>query len=218
MTLRSSQAAIRAQCMAQDFVCSSDPTAACVFFGRCTARTRVSRSLIFICGKRSMREVCRNSAIGLASWWLCAAHAIAMSQGPIPLDIKQIDGKPAACLPMSDEVGSDPIQVRGVDVDRRTGPVSPVVMYWALEIPASAKPVYLKPGECLVYGQTVAGAIVHVQPKTLDVNKFYSVSIVPGGDYGPVYSSSFCVLKQADGGIHIAVPGAVPDLCTSVGY
>ncbi|KFX62406.1 hypothetical protein KBK24_0128565 [Burkholderia sp. K24] len=165
-----------------------------------------------------MRALLQNIAIGCLSCWLCVSHAMATSHGPIPLDIKQIDGKPAACLPMSDEVGSDPIQVRGIDVDRRTGPVSPVVMYWALEIPASAKPVYLKPGECLVYGQTVAGAIVHVQPKTLDVNKFYSVSIVPGGDYGPVYSSSFCVLKQADGRIHIAVPGTVPDPCASVGY
>jgi hypothetical protein len=142
-----------------------------------------------------------------------------MSHGPIRLEIRQIDGKPAACLPMSDDVGSDPIQIRGVGVSRRTGPVSPAVIYWDLDVPANAQPMYLKRGECVVYGQTVAGAIVNTPPKTLDVNKYYGFTIIPAGDdAGPVYSSVFCVLKQADGGIRIAAPAKGQNPCGSLGF
>lgn len=165
-----------------------------------------------------MKKILRSSAMAGLSCWLFASCAVATSHGPIRLDVRQIDGKPAACLPASDDVGSEPIQIRGVDVTRRTGPVSPVVMYWALEIPASAPPVYLKRGECLVYGQAVTGAIVRTSPKTLDINKFYSISIVPGGDYGPVYSSAFCVVRQAGGGVRIAMPGQEGNPCASAGY
>lgn len=146
---------------------------------------------------RSVREILRSSAVAFLSCWLFTSCAVATSHGPIRLDIRQIDGKPAACLPASDDTGSDPIQIRGVDVTRQTGPVSPVVTYWALEVPGSAPPVYLKRGACLVYGQTVAGAVVRAAPRALDINKFYSISIVPGGGYGPVYSSAFCVIRQA---------------------
>lgn len=144
-----------------------------------------------------MRKILLGSAVACISSLVFTACAVATSHGPIRLDIRQIDGKPAACLPASDDTGSDPIQIRGVDVTRQTGPVSPVVTYWALEVPGSAPPVYLKRGECLVYGQTVAGAVVRAAPRALDINKFYSISIVPGGDYGPVYSSAFCVIRQA---------------------
>uniref|UniRef100_UPI0038D2406C hypothetical protein n=1 Tax=Burkholderia cepacia TaxID=292 RepID=UPI0038D2406C len=101
---------------------------------------------------------------------------------------------------------------------RQTGPVSPVVTYWALEVPGSAPPVYLKRGACLVYGQTVAGAVVRAAPRALDINKFYSISIVPGGGYGPVYSSAFCVIRQAGGGVRIATPGQEGNPCASAGY
>lgn len=141
----------------------------------------------------------RSCAMVGVSCCLLASRADAMSHGPVRLDIRQIDGKPAACLPASDDTGSDPIQIRGVGVTRQTGPVSPVVTYWELEVPERAPPVYLKRGECLVYGQTVAGAVVRAAPRALDINKFYSISILPGGDHGPVYGSVFCVIRQAGG-------------------
>ncbi|WP_434107970.1 hypothetical protein [Paraburkholderia caffeinilytica] len=162
-----------------------------------------------------MKTMFLMGAAGVLAWCLCVAHALAMSHGPIRLDIKQVDGKPAACLPMSDDLGSDPIQIHGVGVSRATGAVSPDVIYWDMEVPASAQPVYLKRGECLVYGQNVAGAVAYTQPKTLDIDKFYGFSIIPGGDYGPVYSSVFCVLKQADGGVRIIQPTKGQHQCPS---
>ncbi|OXJ26220.1 hypothetical protein CFB82_34105 [Burkholderia sp. HI2714] len=165
-----------------------------------------------------MRKILLSSAVACISSLVFTSCAVATSHGPIRLDIRQIDGKPAACLPASDDTGSDPIQIRGVGVTRQTGPVSPVVTYWALEVPESAPPVYLKRGECLVYGQTVAGAVVRAAPRALDINKFYSISILPGGDYGPVYGSAFCVIRQAGGGVRIATPGQEGNPCAPAGH
>jgi hypothetical protein len=75
--------------------------------------------------------------------------------------------------------------------------------------------VYLKRGECLVYGQPVAGAIVHTPSKTLDVDKTYGFSIIPVEDYGTVYGAGFCVLKQVGGGVRIVQPAKGQDLCPS---
>ncbi|MFM0645432.1 hypothetical protein PQR14_13980 [Paraburkholderia bryophila] len=141
-----------------------------------------------------------------------------MSQGAIELDIKAIDDKPAVCLPVSDDTGSDPVRIRRVGVSRATGTVSPDVIYWDVDVPASAQPVYLKRGECLFYGETLPGAIVNTSPKPLDVNKFNGITIMPAGDYGPVYSSAFCVLTQADGTIRVAVPTQVQSPCGSLSF
>ncbi|WP_254602209.1 hypothetical protein [Burkholderia lata] len=165
-----------------------------------------------------MRNMLRSCAMVGVSCCLLASRADAMSHGPVRLDIRQIDGKPAACLPESDDTGSDPIQIRGVGVTRQTGPVSPVVTYWELEVPERAPPVYLKRGECLVYGQTVAGAVVRAAPRALDINKFYSISILPVGDYGPVYGSAFCVIRQAGGSVRIATPGQEGNPCAPAGH
>ncbi|MFL9993411.1 hypothetical protein PQR34_22465 [Paraburkholderia sediminicola] len=130
------------------------------------------------------------------------------------LDIKQIDGKPAACLPVNDDRARDKIRIRMVGVGRSTGPVSPVITYWGLEVPQDAKPVYMKRGECLVYGQTIEGANVMTKPIALDFNKTYDFAIIPAWDGGgPVYGASFCVLKRADGGVRIAVPEKVQNPC-----
>lgn len=160
-----------------------------------------------------MRQIFRNSAICFLSWWLCTTCAIAMSRGPILLEIKQVEGKPAACLPMNDDQGDQPIQIRMVGVSRPTGPASPDIIYWGLEVPGNAKPVYLKRGECLVYGQSLDGAVVQTQPRTLDVNKTYDFAIIPGGDDGSVYGAGFCVLKQTGGAVRIIQPAKGQDLC-----
>lgn len=162
----------------------------------------------------SMRKLLRNAAIGSASWWLCLSHAIAMSEFPIVMDIKQIDGKPAACLPVNDDRGPDMIQIRMVGVGRSTGPVSPVITYWGLEVPADAKPFYLKRGECLAYGQIIEGANVMTPPKPLDFNKSYDFAVIQAGkSAGPAYGAVFCVLKLPDGGVRIAVPQKVQNPC-----
>lgn len=165
-----------------------------------------------------METIFRNSATGFVLYLLCLSCAIAMSHGPIRLEIKQVDGKTAACLPMSDDIGSDPVQIRRVGVSRATGKVSPDVIYWDVDVPASAQPVYLKRGECLFYGETLPGAIVNTSPKPLDVNKFYGFTIIPAGDYGPVFGSAFCVLKQADGTIRVAMPTQVQSPCGSLSF
>jgi hypothetical protein len=160
-----------------------------------------------------MQTIFRSSAICFLFWWLGCTNAMATSEAPIDLDVKQIDGKPAACMPVNDERAKDSIQIKMVGVARPTGPASPDITYWWFELPATAKPVYLKRGECLLYGQTIEGAIVHTPPKALDVNRTYYISIIPGGDYGPTYSAAFCVLKQPDGRVDIAVPQNVQNPC-----
>lgn len=161
-----------------------------------------------------MRKIFRNSVIGILSSWLCVAHAMAMSEFPIMMDIKQIDGKPAACLPVNNDRGPDTIQIKMVGVGRSTGPVSPVITYWGLEVPADAKPFSLRRGECLVYGQTIEGANVTTPPKPLDFNKSYDFAVIQAGkSAGPVYDAVFCVLKLPDGGVRIAVPQKVQNPC-----
>ncbi|HHX4057686.1 MAG: hypothetical protein ACN6QT_29855 [Burkholderia contaminans] len=153
-----------------------------------------------------MQTIFRSSVLGVLACLLCLSRAMATSEAPIELEIRQVDGNPAACLPLNDERAESVIQIRSVGVARPTGPASPDVTYWWFDMPAEAKPVYLKRGECIVYGQRVNGAIVRTQPKPLDLNRTYYISIIPGGDSGPVYSAAFCTLKQPGGGVHIAVP------------
>jgi hypothetical protein len=165
-----------------------------------------------------MQTICRNSLIGVTLCWLCASCATAMSHGPIDLDVKEIDGKPAVCLPASDDTGSDPIRISRVGVSRETGVAAPSVDYWDEVVPASAPAAYLKRGECLIYGQTVPGAIINTRAKPLDANKYYTAAIIPAGESGPVYGAIFCVLRQANGAIRIAVPAKQHNPCGSLGY
>ncbi|MBZ5790724.1 hypothetical protein K8353_11460 [Burkholderia contaminans] len=158
----------------------------------------------------------RSSAPGLLASLSCLARAMAASEAPVELEIRQIDGNPAACLPVSDARAEGVIRIRSVGVARPTGPASPDVTYGWFEMPAGAEPVYLRPGECLVYGQAVKGAIVRTPPKPLDLDRTYSVSIIPGGGFGPVYGAAFCTLRPAGGGVHIAVPQQDRNPCAVV--
>ncbi|VWD05227.1 MULTISPECIES: hypothetical protein [Burkholderia] len=153
-----------------------------------------------------MRTIFRSSVLGVLACVLCLSRAMAASEAPVELEIRQVDGNPAACVPVNDERAEPVIRIGTVGVARPTGPASPDVTYWWVEMPAEATPVYLKRGECLVYGQSVKGAIVRTPPKPLELNRTYYISIIPGGDAGPVYSAAFCTLKRPGGGVHIAVP------------
>lgn len=85
-----------------------------------------------------MHRIFRNSVIGVL-WCGCVAQAGAMSRGPVPLDVKRIDGKPAACIPTSDE-GQAEMRLGFIGVSRATGPVSPDVIYWQVEVSDNVPP------------------------------------------------------------------------------
>ncbi|AIO66475.1 hypothetical protein [Burkholderia oklahomensis] len=162
-----------------------------------------------------MHRIFRNSLICMLSCW-CIAQAGAMSKGPVPLDVKRIDGKPAACIPMSDDGGKSSMRLGFVGVSRATGPTSPNVIYWQIEVPDDAPPIYLKRGECIVYGQSIPGATVLTPPKPFDFDKWYNFAVMPGGeDDGPIYRGSFCVRKKPGGGGRVVLPSEGGDTCSS---
>lgn len=88
----------------------------------------------------------------------CAmSSAVAMSRGPVRVDIKRIDGQPAARIPESDDTGNEWVRLHIAGVGRATGPASPAVVYWVITVPDDVPPVYLKRGECVVFGQRSPG-------------------------------------------------------------
>ncbi|AVR26647.1 hypothetical protein [Burkholderia thailandensis] len=160
-----------------------------------------------------MHRIFRNSALCVVLS-LCVAQATAMSRGALLLDIKEVDGKPAACIPTNDEEFETVVQLDFIGVSRSTGPTTPGINYWEAQVPTHAKPVYLKRGECIVYGQYIEGARVDTPPKPLDVGKTYYFAIIPRGEApGPVYGAGFCVLKRTGGGTQIVQPTKDNDPC-----
>ncbi|WP_241014688.1 hypothetical protein [Burkholderia sp. Ac-20379] len=151
----------------------------------------------------------------IAAYCASAPVAHATSTMPLALEIRQIGGKPAACLPASD-AAADPVRIRYVGVSRSTGPASPSVIYWDVRIPDDAPPVTLRRGECIVYGQTLPGATVRTPPKPLDADRFYGFGIMPAGSYGPTYDGGFCLLTQPGGGVRLATPRKDEDPCDQV--
>lgn len=161
-----------------------------------------------------MHRIFRNSVIGVL-WCGCVAQAGAMSRGSVPLDVKRIDGKPAACIPTSDE-GQAEMRLGFIGVSRATGPVSPDVIYWQVEVSDNVPPVYLKRGDCIVYGQSIPGATVLTPPKRFDVGKWYNFAVMPGGKAeGPIYRGTFCISgKQGDSG-RVVLRSENKDACSS---
>ncbi|KGS19284.1 putative lipoprotein [Burkholderia pseudomallei MSHR5569] len=78
-----------------------------------------------------------------------------MSRGPVRVDIKRIDGQTAARIPESDDTGNEWVRLHIAGVGRATGPASPAVVYWVITVPDDVPPVYLKRGECVVFGQRI---------------------------------------------------------------
>lgn len=136
-----------------------------------------------------------------------------MSYGPTALIIKQVGDLPAACLPMKDANGDQPVQIYFVGVSHARGPTESSEIYWAVDMSKAPKPVYLKRGECLVYGENIDGARTDLAPKTLRLNYNYGFAIRPGGKWRSVYGASFCVLKQPNGKLLIVVPTAEHNPC-----
>ncbi len=130
---------------------------------------------------------------------LVASCAGAASHGPIELTIKQTDDRPAACLPLSDVRGDQPVQIVSAGVWRTTGPVS-TEDYWSIMIPSTSKPFFVERGQCVTYGQKIEGAEIETNPKPLEFGQSYVFSIAPHGTgSGPVYAASFCVKRAPNG-------------------
>lgn len=136
---------------------------------------------------------------GVAPWLV--GYATAASHGPIELEVKQIGKQPAACLPLKDSRGDQPVPIVSVGVWRATGPNS-VEDEWEVTIPATSAPLTLERGACVVYGQKIDGAIVETQPRRLESGASYAISFVPI-ENGPSYSVAFCIKRTPDGGIAV---------------
>ena len=145
-----------------------------------------------------MKRIFLSNLIGLGAIILAACCAGVPSFGPIELTIKQIDGNPAACLPMEDSQGNQPVPIIRMGVWRSTGPTSTEI-YWGVEIPKTSPPLILRRGECITYGQTVDGGTVSTPKKPLIPGVSYAFSLIPGGKgYGPVYGAAFCIKKNGN--------------------
>ncbi|WP_158014453.1 hypothetical protein [Ralstonia solanacearum] len=146
-----------------------------------------------------MKTIFRNSYLAASLAFLFTGCAGAASHGPIELTIKQVDDSPAACIPMSDARGDQPVQIVSAGVWRATGPVS-TEDYWSITIPPTSTPFFVKRGACIVYGQKIEGAEIETAPRTLEPGKSYAFSIIPNGNgTGQVYGASFCVKKTTNG-------------------
>lgn len=129
------------------------------------------------------------------------SSAVAMSRGPVRVDIKRIDGQPAARIPESDDTGNEWVRLHIAGVSRATGPASPAVVYWVITVPDDVPPVYLKRGECVVFGQRISGATVETPPKPFDVDKRYNFALVTSSESGTwIYKGNFCVREKLGGG------------------
>ena len=147
---------------------------------------------------RTMKRILLSNLIALGAITLTAGCAGATSFGPIRLIIKQIDGNPAACLPMEDSEGNQPVQIISMGVWRATGPIS-AEEYWGVSIPPTSPPLTLRRGECVIYGQSVDGGIIDTPKKPLIPGVSYAFSLIPGGSgSGPVYGAAFCIKKNGN--------------------
>lgn len=143
------------------------------------------------------------SKLVLGASILAAGCASATSRGPIELIIKQIDGNPAACLPMEDSRGNQPVPIIAMGVWRSTGPTSTEI-YWGVEIPKTSPPLILRRGECITYGQSVDGGTIDAPKRPLIPGVSYAFSLIPAGNgSGQVYAAAFCIKKNGSKSIVI---------------
>ncbi|WP_230586859.1 hypothetical protein, partial [Ralstonia solanacearum] len=101
---------------------------------------------------------------------LVASCAGAASHGPVELTIKQTDDRPAACLPLSDVRGDQPVQIVAASVWRATRPVSPED-YWLTTIPPISAPFFVKRGTLLVCGQKIEGIEIKIAGMAMEPGK-----------------------------------------------
>ena len=123
----------------------------------------------------------------------------ATSLGSKPLNVRQIEDLPVACLPENE---GESIALNAADVaadDSVEGPKG----RWAIELVPGAKPLTLHPGECVAFGKLIDGyrQVGEIQP--LEEGKTYSFGLRRGdriNDWvSKLYVGVFCVMRLSDG-------------------
>ncbi|WP_413706327.1 hypothetical protein [Ralstonia sp. Ralssp110] len=160
-----------------------------------------------------MHRIFRNKAAGLLSFFFISSCSFATSKGSIGLAIKQTGDSPVVCLAAADENGNQPVRIHFVGVSHATGSFGSE-SYWQVEVPESSKPLYLKRGECLTYGQAIAGANILTEPKKLQPGVLYGIGLVPyDADAGFVYGANFCLMRQPNGKLKVVDPAIERGVC-----
>lgn len=131
---------------------------------------------------------------------LGANHADGMSTAPLPLVIRQIDHLPAACIPVSD-TKSMTLKFAGVWEDSHGQSEFP--SQWGIEWVPGAKPLLLRAGQCVVFGQAIDGYRLVGDMHPLKAGRTYNFSLRElnkANDWsGMRYSGMFCVQENTDG-------------------
>lgn len=126
----------------------------------------------------------------------------------------QADRWSTARIPENDDTGNEWVRLHIAGVGRATGPASPAVVYWVITVPDDVPPVYLKRGECVVFGQRISGATVETPPKPFDVDKRYNFALVTSGESGTwIYKGNFCVREKLGGGTRAVLLNEDSDPC-----
>lgn len=120
-------------------------------------------------------------------------HAHAISSLPHDIDIREIGGNPAACLPSTHGA---PFQLQSAYLveSQQTGEEA---NQWALDLEPNGKPAMLRPGDCVVFGTSITGYSEKRGIKQLEEGKTYTFVLQRGGQFkrwwNPNYIGSFCV-------------------------
>lgn len=160
-----------------------------------------------------MHRLFRNKAAGFLFLFLISSCSVATSKGSIGLTVKQTGELPAVCFAAADENGNQPIRIHFVGVSHATWSFGSEP-YWEVEVPESSKPLYLKRGECLTYGEAIAGANILTEPKRLEPGVLYGIGLVPyeaGADF--VYGANFCLIRQHNGKLKVVDPAIEHGVC-----
>jgi hypothetical protein len=139
-----------------------------------------------------------------------AGNATATSTGASQLNIRQMGDAPAACLPESER---DSIELESAHVTwtsratgARAGGHPPVHYPWAIDLIPDTKPLVLHPGECIVFGERIAGYKQDGEIQPLQIGETYSFVLRRYTQHNswlnPYYRGAFCVARSPDG--HLA--------------
>ena len=150
---------------------------------------------------------------GFLSLTLISSYSFATHKGSIGLAVKQAGELPVVCIAAVDENGNQPVRIHFVGVSHATGSVGSE-SYWGVEVAESAKPFYLKRGECLTYGQTIAGANIFTEAKKLQPGVLYGIGVVPYGTGSEfVYGANFCLIRRPNGTLKVVDPAIEHGVC-----
>jgi len=129
----------------------------------------------------------------------CSVYAMSFGRDE-SANVTSIDGKPAICLPIdADEVF--PVGWVSLSQSYVRSPGA-----WGVMLQQGAKPLALRPGDCLVLGIVPEGYEldsykVKTRTLTLEVNKTYVFSMTDALHSTDTYAAVFCIERTAEGGL-----------------